>query len=91
MNEADLAAIEARLAAITQGPWQYDGMHNEITTPEGDTYFLIISEVRRTPDESTDRFGHYFDANFDFIAHAPDDMRRLIAALVERRKREESL
>ena len=83
MTKQELVEIEHRLAAITPPPWKYDGMHNEITTPQGDSYWLIVSECRNVPDQRfvQDQFGHQFDANFDFIAHAPDDIRRLIEAL----------
>lgn len=56
----------------TPGPWEYDGMHQEITTPHGDSYWLILSECRSAPDQlyKRDRFGHEYDANFAFIAAA---------------------
>jgi hypothetical protein len=84
LTESELREIEARLKATQPGPWQYDGMHNEITTPQGESYWLIVSECRKSPSEvQTDQFGHYFDANFDFIAHAPDDIRRLLDTVRE--------
>lgn len=56
----------------TPGPWEYDGMHNEIVTPAADSgqYWLIVSECRSAPDQTAeqDQFGHMFDANFALIA-----------------------
>jgi hypothetical protein len=68
------------LKKITPGPWRYDGMHNEITTPRGEFYWLIVSECRPAPDQAyhEDEFGHQYDANFDFIARAPDGVRALL-------------
>jgi hypothetical protein len=65
-----------RCDAATAGPWEYDGMHNEITTPRGDAYWLIISECRSAPDQEYTRLrdGHQFDANFALIAAARTDL-----------------
>lgn len=57
----------------TPGPWEYDGMHNEIQTPRGETYWLIVSECRSAPDQGyPDDYSDVpqYDANFDFIAMA---------------------
>jgi len=87
MTDADrIAEIEARTGKATPGPWHYDGMHWEITCPQagaGESYWLIVSEARQTPDQDypEDQFGHAFDANFDFIAHAREDVPLLLSAL----------
>lgn len=62
-------------AKATPGPWRYDGCHPEIHTPyhgPDGTYWLIISECREAPDQEhqCDQFGHAWDANYAFIAHA---------------------
>lgn len=78
----DLAEIKARCEAATPGPWDYDEMHQEITTPySSDQYWLIVSEARQTPDQDypVDQFGHTYDANFAFIAHAREDIPALLA------------
>ena len=83
----DLAPIRARDKARTQGEWRYDGMHFEITVAsrpsEEGGYWLIISECGAAPDQERkcpcDQFGHQFDANYDFIAHASVDIPALIA------------
>ncbi len=80
MTPEELQAIEARAAAATPGPWRYDGMHPEITTPQGENYWLIISECRSTPDqELPDQFDHWNDKNYHFIAHARTDIPALVA------------
>jgi hypothetical protein len=67
----------------TPGPWEYDGMHNEIQTPRGETYWLIVSECRSAPDQGYPDDPQY-DANFDFIAMArgalPYWINRAVAA-----------
>ena len=76
-----LDEIRARLEAATPGPWRYDGMHNEITTPESvDGYWLIVSECRSSPDQvlRQDAERNCFDANFDLIAHMREDMAALL-------------
>lgn len=75
-------ALKALCDAATPGPWHYDGMHPEITTPQGETYWLILSECRMAPDQKNapvDQFGHYADPNFRFIAQA----RTALPALIE--------
>lgn len=82
MTEQWLTEIEALCQAATPGPWEYDGQHNEITTPSKDSpYWLVLSESRSAPDQEfpVDDFGHHFDANFAFIAAARTAIPRLIA------------
>jgi hypothetical protein len=62
----------------TPGPWKYDGMHNEIQTPRGETYWLIVSECRSAPDQEHPDDPQY-DANFDFIAMAREALPFWIA------------
>jgi len=71
----------------TPGPWEYDGMHNEIQTPRGETCWLIVSECRSAPDQGyPDDYSDVpqYDANFDFIAMArealPYWIERAVAA-----------
>ena len=78
----DLEAIRKREQAATPGPWVYDGMHYEIQTPQSeDQYWLIVSECRSAPDQKyqCDKFGHQFDANYEFIAYARADISALLA------------
>jgi len=82
----DLEAIKERDKARTQGEWHYDGQHFEITTPsrpsDAGGYWLIISECGPAPDQERkcpcDQFGHQFDANYAFIAHASVDVPTLV-------------
>jgi len=70
----------------TPGPWEYDGMHNEIQTPRGETYWLIVSECRSAPDQGyPDDYSDVpqYDANFDFIAMA----REALPYWIERAER----
>jgi len=72
MRERSWDADWALCQAATPGPWEYDGMHNEIVSPRGNKYWLIVSECRSAPDQEyvEDGFGHHYDANFAFIAEA---------------------
>lgn len=80
MTKDELRAIRTRCEAATTGPWEYDGMHNEIHTYNAGVPFLIISELRSHPGEKLlDNLGHTYNADFDFIANA----RRDIPALLE--------
>ena len=79
-----LDKIKERLEAATAGPWTYDGMHNEICTPNDiGGYWLIVSECRSSPDQVArqNELGNYFDANFDLIAHMREDMALLVAVV----------
>jgi len=80
MNKTQFEEIRQRCDAATPGGWSYDGMHNEIhcAAPNED-YFLIISELRTHPGEKLlDEFGHQYNANFEFIAHARQDVPALL-------------
>ena len=78
-NYVDVAAIRERADKATPGPWEYDGMHNEIQKYDMPGFWLIISECRSAPDQEyqQDQFKHMYDANFDFIAHARTDVPAL--------------
>lgn len=90
MNDKQLDAIRNRYESTTQGEWVYDGMHNEIQVPSSDEFWLIISELRTHPNEKiSDEFGHCYNPDFDFIAHAHQDipdMLNYIEALENRNK-----
>lgn len=82
LTDKELQEIEARCEAAVPPPWEYDGMHYEITAPyNDDAYWLIASECRTRPDGpyECDQFGHEFDPTFDFIAHARTDVPDLLA------------
>jgi hypothetical protein len=75
---AKLKELEAK---ATKGPWEYDGMHNEITTPRGDSYWLLVSECRNAPDQACqlDDFGHGDDKNFELIAKSRNALPAFLA------------
>ena len=80
MTDNWLEQIEARANAATPGPWDYDGMHNEIHAYVAKEAWLIICDEYVVGDGPTlDEFGHHENANFRFIAHARADIPRLIA------------
>lgn len=91
ITDAELAELRRLHAAATPGTWDYDGMHNEITTPGGDLYWLIVSECRSAPDQAQkEQFGHGFDANFASIAALHNAFPALLARLeAAEREREE--
>ncbi len=86
MTELDLEAIEARLVAATPGPWRYDG-YSEIDqlTDAGKGYPLdcypdsrIIVEERECPNCRMNVCAKMLDADAEFIAAAPEDIRALL-------------
>ena len=81
ITESWLAELGGVAAKATPGPWEYDGQHYEISTPRGESYWLIISESRSAPDQEhpPDEFGHQYDANYAFIAAAREAVPKLIA------------
>lgn len=80
LTEEQLLEIEARCKAATPGPWEYDGMHNEIQCPQSeDSYWLIVSESRSAPDQAQKQTNSFFDANYAFIAAARSDVPALVA------------
>lgn len=88
MTDEQLSEIKARCDAATPEPWAYDGMHDEITTPNRDgDYWLIFSECRTAPNDAPmDNFGHQFSPDFDFIAHARADVPALLAEIARLRE-----
>ncbi|MDP9392498.1 MAG: hypothetical protein M3P89_14290 [Actinomycetota bacterium] len=68
-REVDVAAIRARLSAITEGPWSRHG--SDVYAP-GDQVPLV-----RGRDGSAVVRGQA-DADAEFIAHAPSDIAALI-------------
>lgn len=89
MDKQQLDAIRKMCEAATPGPWNYDGMHNEIhCLAPGEEYFLIMSELRVHPNEGIpDRFGHKHNPNFELIAACRTDLPALLAE-VERLMKE---
>lgn len=85
------AELEKLHRAATAGPWEYDGMHNEICAPQGEAYWLIVSETRSAPDQEhvQDKFGHQFDANFDLISKVRNMLPEIIKELRTARTDEE--
>jgi hypothetical protein len=80
MTEEQLAELEALANAATPGPWNYDGMHDEIIAPRSGDYWIVLSECRTAPDETpVDRFGHQFCHDFAFIAASRAAVPELIA------------
>ena len=80
LTDEQLAEIRVREQAATPGPWEYDGMHNEIQAPYADKgFWLIISELSEHPgDKIVSEHGHIFNSDFDFAAHARQDIPLLL-------------
>ena len=74
----DLQAIEARLAAATPGPWDFD------TIPEtGESRVVVRSNTGDSMlDVSVATHGVRAEDS-EFIAHAPEDIRALLDAVKE--------
>ena len=72
MDTTDLDKIEARLNAATPGPWWTDGSGEDERMP-------LIGGDNREIAEFPYYAPHRNEANEDLIAHAPDDLRALVA------------
>lgn len=81
-----LAEIKARLAAATPGPWA-EQLHPEISPPHkprvhGHMDTTLVCEVGNAEDWV--RAYDEWQANADFIAHAPEDIAWLVAELEQK-------
>lgn len=76
----EIAAIQARLNAATPGPWDYESYHGGRTLNHFSADYTHIGPLEvdrgecREPVAITAR-----PADVEFVLHAPDDVRRLIA------------
>lgn len=73
--------IRARLAAITPGPWRafnYCEFEDDSIMPPDDAWWLDGPEF-----VSYDEFSLFKETDAAFIAHAPDDVRALLARVAE--------
>jgi len=88
MTDEELAAIRERLSAATPGPWvSYDGHEiDRVVNPDDAREDELI--VGSLPYESG---GVVREEDTDFIAHAPDDVRTLLAEVECLRARGEAL
>lgn len=74
MNLPALSAIKARLSAATPGPW--------VNRPGGVVQSQTVSRIIFWDDEPNQGDTHErIKPDYDFIAHAPTDLLRLISAL----------
>ena len=80
MNRPNTDTIQERVNKATKGPWLYDGMHDEIHTPEAEdgSWWLIVSESRRTPEQEHAYPDTQFNGDFDFLANARQDIPILL-------------
>ena len=77
ISDSELDAIEARIAASTPGPWvsYYEGRDHM----SGDSFIQTpIQDIYISADDYAGGGGHLL-ADLDFIAHARQDLPRLIA------------
>lgn len=88
-----LTAIRARLAQATPGPWEADGPQLDDDAEQGVAVIAVHPDVPKgmTPTRGMVAWVGEYGANFglpevrranaDLIAHAPEDLRDLLAAL----------
>jgi hypothetical protein len=76
LTDEQLAEIRKRAEAATAGPWKYTDRDNVVYTANADYKYAV---------EVAEEIGHKFDG--EFIAHAREDVPKLIAE-VERLRRE---
>jgi hypothetical protein len=88
-QEPDLAAIEARLAKITPGPWEYDEAKTDPLFVKGNSDAMLV-----WPDFDYSRENisvKMENADGEFIAHAPADIAALLARARQQDARIEEL
>jgi hypothetical protein len=83
------AAIRARLEAATPGPWRddTDQFSSEVTTDGRDGGDVWICQLWSKSEEDFENR----EANSAFIAHAPEDLRTLLAKSEEDEREVERL
>lgn len=84
LSDAELAAMKARVEATTPGPWTPSFEGRDHTS--GDSVILTSGQDIYISAEDYQGGGGHFCADLDFIAHARQDLPRLIAE-VERLRR----
>ena len=77
ISEAELAAMAARIDATTPGPWTsyFEGRDHT----SGDSFIRTATQDIYISAEDYAGGGGHFLADQDFIAHARQDMPKLIA------------
>ncbi|MEM6274503.1 MAG: hypothetical protein AAF735_04605 [Myxococcota bacterium] len=80
LNDSELAAIEARCEAATAGPWVSYIEGRDHTS--GSNFIMTGSEDSRGPDIE---LSGATNADQDFIAHARQDIPRLLAEIARLR------
>ena len=79
LTDKELAEIQARADAATEGPWQY--MHNPYHRSIGRDESSVVFEIAYGAGLATEP-----DPNGVFAAHARQDIPKLLAAVDERDK-----
>lgn len=86
MSGGEFAAIEARVAAATEGPWMVDGDDPTVVMkpdkPPSTWDGLLVARTRGGTGADIDSLPEYADA--EFIAHSRTDIPALLAAVRER-------
>ncbi len=77
ITDDELAAMKARIAVATPGPWvsYFEGRDHT----SGDSFIQTATQDIYISAEDYAGGGGHFSADQDFIAHARQDMPRLIA------------
>lgn len=85
LSDAELADIETRVQAASPGPWRswiegrdHFGGDSVVSTANGEFYFYVRTYLE---DRPTEEHRQQSAADQDFIAHARDDIPRLIAEI----------
>lgn len=77
ITDAELAAMKARVEATTPGPWRsiFEGRDQD----SGSSFIMTAGDDIYLHSENYLGGGGHFCADQDFIAHARQDMPRLLA------------
>ena len=90
MDQKRIEEIRARCDVATPGPWEHDGMHDEVHGPGYE--WVIDEELPDHPDAIPfDQFGHRINPNYVFAAHARQDIPDLLAEVGQLQAENEQL
>ena len=90
MTEEELVEIEARAAAATPGPWEWNGGQFEDARLQWGDKFVLFASLYM-PRGNWEAYVDVSDADMDFIAAARSDVPALVAEVRRLRAENDAL